>query len=587
MNKPFDNAWHLVRLFRPYYALLGPVKWHFIGALASGLIFGAASGFGFPFLAYKVFPLVFTGAAPSPWLLAGAVALLPAAFVVRGISGYANAYLSAYCGVHVLNRIKSDLFRRIQDLPLAFLQRHPPGDLMARQQGDAAAVQVVVTGVANDLIKQPVTFLGALGALAYMAVRNEQLAFLLFALAIIPLCVLPVSFLGRKMLQRAKQMQKNAGSVTTLLHQNLGAAREVRAFNLQAREQGRFTELLDRIARYALKTIKYAQMLTPIIEILSSIGIAAAILYAARARLGLEHVLPLMTALYMTYDPIKKMGALHNQIRRGQASVERIEYILNAPDELPEPAQPVPFDPARTDIVFDHVEFSYGADPVLRDVELTIPAGRVTALVGPSGAGKSTIANLLPRFHEVRGGQLRIGGVDVRQFAKHDLRAHLSIVSQETVLFDDTLLNNIRLGRPDASDAEVEQAARLAHAHEFIAAFPEGYQTRAGDRGLRLSGGQKQRIAIARAFLKNAPLLILDEATSSLDSESEEMVQSALVELVKGKTVVIIAHRFSTIRMADRIVVLEKGRVRTAGTHAELYAADALYRSLYDRQFLA
>ena len=587
MNRLVDNARQLVRLFRPYFALLRPVRWHFIGALLSGLLNGLASGFGLPFLTSKVLPLVFTKEPAAPWILAGAVALLPAVFLVRGVTGFINAYLSSYCGVRVLNQIKTDVFRKLQQLPIAFFQRNPLGDLMARQTGDAAAVQVVVTVVANDLIRQPVTFIGAIGTLVYMSIRNEQLVFILFALGIVPLCVLPISYLGRRMLQRAKQMQRNAGSVTTLLHENMGAAREVRAFNLQARENARYEELLERIARFTMKTVKYAQLLTPIIEILTSVGVAMAILYAAKVRLGLDQVLPLLTALYMTYDPIKKLGAMHNQVRRGQASVERLEYILKADDELPEPAQPVPFNPARTDIAFDQVAFAYAADPVLQDVRIDIPAGSVTALVGPSGAGKSTFVNLLPRFYDVQGGAVRIGGIDVRQFSKHDLRAHLSIVSQDTVLFNDTLRNNIRLGRPGATDAEVEQAARHAHAHEFITAFPEGYDTRAGERGLRLSGGQKQRIAIARAFLKQAPILIMDEATSSLDSESEEMVQGALAELVRGRTVLIIAHRFSTIRMADHIVLLDKGRVRAAGNHADLYARDDLYRNLYDRQFIA
>jgi subfamily B ATP-binding cassette protein MsbA len=267
--------------------------------------------------------------------------------------------------------------------------------------------------------------------------------------------------------------------------------------------------------------------------------------------------------------------------------VDRIEAVMAMGDSVPDAENPVPFDGQRTDIEFDQVVFEYESDvPVLCGVSSQIPAGTVVALVGPSGAGKSTFVNLIPRFYDVTGGAIRIGGIDLRDLCKKDLRNHISIVSQDTFLFNDTIRNNIRLGRQNATDAEVETAAKHAFAHEFISEFDEGYETMVGERGTRLSGGQKQRIAIARAFLRNAPILILDEATSALDSESEEMVQKALGELVKQRTVFIIAHRFSTIKLADRIMVFEQGLLRGAGTHAELYASDDLYRSLYDRQFI-
>jgi subfamily B ATP-binding cassette protein MsbA len=301
----------------------------------------------------------------------------------------------------------------------------------------------------------------------------------------------------------------------------------------------------------------------------------------------LEDMIPLLAALYMTYPSIRKFGSVHNEIRQGEASVERIEQVMQTPDAVPNPANPVPFDAGKTDISFENVAFEYEPDvPVLRGVNAQIPSGTVVALVGPSGAGKSTFVNLIPRFYDVTGGSIRIGGTDLRQFSKEDLRRHISIVSQDTVLFNETIRNNIRLGRLDATDTEVEAAARHAFAHDFITAFDDGYATMVGERGARLSGGQKQRIAIARAFLRNAPILILDEATSSLDSESEEKVQLALGELVRGRTVFIIAHRFSTIKLASRIMVFEQGALRADGTHAELYAGDELYKSLYDRQFI-
>ena len=587
MKKADLKVPELARTFAPYFALLKPVKWQFTGALVCGLIYGAASGFGFPLMAYKILPKVFGGDPPSGWMLAGVIAMMPAAFLIRGLSDFFGAYLSAFCGIRVLIQIQSRLYRKLQDLPLGFFGKMRVGDLMARVVGDAAAVQTVVTNVATDLVKQPVQFLGAIASVIYISIQKKEIIFILFALAVVPLCVVPIRYFGKRLKERAARLQAGAGNLSTALNENLGAVREVRAFNLQQLETDKFTQRMEVIAKFQLKKTKYSKMLPPIIEFVSACSLAVGVLYAAKVRLSVEDMLPLLAALYMTYPPIKKFGAIHNEIRQGEASVERIEQVMQAPDAVPDAKQPVPFDVKKTDIEFDCVTFEYATDvPVLRGVSAQIPAGSVVALVGPSGAGKSTFVNLIPRFYDVTGGAIRIGGTDLRQFGKTDLRHHISIVSQDTFLFNDTIRNNIRLGRLNATDAEVEQAARHAFAYDFITAFDEGYDTIVGERGTRLSGGQKQRIAIARAFLRNAPILILDEATSALDSESEEMVQKALGELVKGRTVFIIAHRFSTIRMADRILVFEQGVLRNKGTHAELYVSDDLYKSLYDRQFI-
>lgn len=588
MKKTDLKVPEIVRMFAPYFTLLKPVKWHFVGALIFGSIYSATNGLGFPVILYKILPKIFgENVTPDKWALFGAVMLMPVAFLVRGVAGFFKGYLAAYCGVRVLIQLQARVFEKIQSLPLSFFGRTHVGDLMARTLGDTAGVQTVVTGVSNDLLTQPIQFLSAIGSLVFLAFQKKEFIFILFALGIVPLCVLPIRVLGKKVLSRARLVQRNAGDLSSALNENLGAAREVRAFNLQHRETSRFTGLTETIAKYSMKAVKYSGMLSPLLEWFSAVGISIAIYYAARSRLGFGDLVPLLTALYMTYDPIKKFGVIHNQIKRGEASVARIEHILYADDTIPDPESPIAFDATRTGIVLNNATFSYApGTPVLRAVNVSIPAGSVTALVGPSGAGKSTFVNLLPRFYDLDSGAVEIGGVNIREYSKNDLRAHISIVSQDTVLFNDTIRNNIRLGRQSATDAEVEAAARHAFVHDFVMQFDEGYGTMVGERGARLSGGQKQRIAIARAFLKNAPILIMDEATSSLDSESEEKVQLALNELVHGRTVILIAHRFSTIRMADQIIVMENGLVRACGAHAELYASDELYKSLYDKQFI-
>ncbi len=587
MKKPTFRIPDRIRIFAPYFAMLKPVKWHFAGAILFGTLNGATNGFGVPVILWKVLPKVFDKAPPDGWMLVGVIALFPVIGLVRGASDFMSSYLSAVCGVRVLIQIQSRLYRKLQELPLGFYGKMRIGDLMSRVMGDTAAVQTVVTNNVADLVKQPVQFVGAIAALIYISIQKKEAVFILFALAVVPLCMIPIRYFGKRMKARAKKLQAGAGNLSTAINENLGAVREVRAFNLQDIETAKFAERMALIAKFHLKKTKYSKMLPPLIELIGVCAVGLGVFYCAKARVTLEDMTPLLAALYMTYPSIRKFGTVHNEIKQGEASVERIEQVMQTPDAVPDPADPVPFNPQSTDIEFVDVRFEYEPGvPVLDGVNAQIPAGTVVALVGPSGAGKSTFVNLIPRFYDVTGGAIRIGGIDLRQVSKRDLRNHMAIVSQDTILFNDTIRNNIRLGRLDATDAEVDQAARHAFAHDFITLFDEGYNTLVGERGTRLSGGQKQRIAIARAFLRNAPVLILDEATSALDSESEEMVQKALVELVKGRTVFIIAHRFSTIKLADRIMVFEKGILRASGAHAELYASDGLYKSLYDRQFI-
>jgi len=613
--------------FWPYLKMLRPVKWHFAGAIFAGIVYGLASGFGLPFITSEVFPIIFNqaenahfskeardvlspdqmeeltadmeeiltpnqreelgwdeGRGTAFWILILAVAAIPASFAVRGASAYANTYLINYCGVRVLEDIRCKIFSKLQVLPLSFFQKNQSGELVSRVVVDTTQLQNGIIFVANDLIKQPVTFLGAIGALVFLSLRESDLAFILLCLLTIPIAVLPIRFVGRKMLKKARLMQDEAGDLTGILSENLSAPREVRAFNLKEREERRFFQSVRRLFGFQMKVVKYANILTPLIEFISAVGIAFAVYFAARRGVTLEQIVPLIFALYMSYEPVKKLGMIHNRVRQATASLERIEYILDAPTDVPEPDNPETFSVTEGGIQFDHVAFSYDKAPTLSDVDLTIGGGEVVALVGPSGAGKSTFANLVSRFYDVKSGSLRIDGRDIRDVRKSDLYESIALVSQDPVLFNDTVTENIRIGRLDATRGEIEEAARNAFADEFIAELDEGYDTIVGEKGTRLSGGQKQRIALARAFLRNAPILILDEATSALDTESEQKIQQALERLLPGKTAIVIAHRFSTIRSAGRVLVFDNGRIIADGPHETIYKSCSLYRDLYDKQ---
>lgn len=576
-----------MRRFRPYFRYLRPVRGAVALAIGCGLLYGAASGAGLPLLVKYVFPRIFApGADPVPFFeVALVAAYIPFIFALRALSGYLNSYFTQFAGVRVLEALRLDYFRKLQVLPLSFVQSRQSGDLMSRGLADTQQLQFTLMLLANDGIKQPATLISALAAVGYLAFTSQGVWLALVCLGAVPLTVFPVRYVGRKVIQRAAQVQSQLGDVNSLFSENLAAAREVRAFGLEEREASRFAAACRALVTSQMKIVKYAQALTPAIEVISAAGIAVTLIYAYRSGLQLETFVALITALYSSYEPVKKLGALNNELKRGLAALARLEVVLHEPVLIADPAEPVAVGRLRGEVAFEGVGFSYQPGvPVLRGVSVTIPAGTVCALVGPSGAGKSTFANLVPRFYETGAGRITIDGLDVRSMRLADLRRQIAIVSQEPVLFNDTILANLLLGRPGASRPEVEQAARDAFAHDFILKLPQGYDTVVGERGASLSGGQRQRIALARAFLRQAPLLILDEATSALDSESEACIQAALQKLMVGRTVFIIAHRFSTIRSATQILVFDEGRIVARGTHADLHATNALYRALYDRQ---
>jgi subfamily B ATP-binding cassette protein MsbA len=576
-----------MRRFVPYFKYLRSVRRQVWAAIFFGVVMALTSAASLPILIKYVFPKIFdhaNGGMPLSRVILWAAAI-PLAFLVRALSGYLNSYYVQHAGIRILEAIRTDYFRKLQVLSLSFVQTKSSGDLIARGMTDTSQLQSTLSTLASDGIKQPVTLLGALATLVWFAFTTKGVGLVLISMAIVPLSVLPVRYVGKKILKRAHQLQSHLGSVTSHFSENLAAAREVRAFGLEDREAARFAAASKDLVAAQTKIAKYAQAITPAIEFIAAAGISVTLVYAYLTGIDESTFVAICTALYMSYEPVKKIGSLNNEMKRGRAALDRLEFVLLAPVTITDPADPVKIGRLRGDIAFENVEFSYNpGEPVLRDVSAVIPAGTVCALVGPSGAGKTSFANLLPRFYEPGAGRVTVDGIDLRSLRLADLRSNIAVVSQDPVLFNDTIYNNLLLGRAGASRGEVEQAARDAFAHDFICKFPQGYDTVVGERGALVSGGQKQRLAIARAFLRNAPILILDEATSALDSESEAAIQAALAKLRVGKTALIIAHRFSTIRDASMILLFDGGRVVASGDHALLYSGNELYRSLYDRQ---
>ena len=543
----------------------------------------------------QVFPKIFPTEKPevglSAWDLFKYISWFPIVFLIRGISGYFNSYFINYCGIRVLEKIRFKVFEKLQRVPISFFHRNQEGDLLSRMISDTGQLQTAILQVSNDLIKQPITFIGAISALVVMAVQREGMAFVLLCLAVIPVCVFPIRRIGGLLLNKALNMQAKAGDLTSILSENLSAYKEVRAFNLEKREKDRFFDVSENFIDARMKVIKYSHMLTPLIEIITAVGIAAAIFQASRKSIQLDAVVPVIVALYMSYEPIKKLGGIHTSIKQALASLGRLEDILETDEKVSDSNHPIEIEKISGQLEFKNVSFSYSNReegkyelPALDNINLKISSGEVVALVGPSGGGKSTLVGLLPRFYDPLKGSVLLDGVDLRNLLLKDVRDAVALVPQKPFLFDLDVEKNIELGQSKYTKASVKEVSQLAYADEFVNEFEHGYQERLGEKGNRLSGGQLQRIALARAFYKNSPILVLDEASSALDAENEDKIHEAMSKLIEGKTTLLIAHRFSSLRLASRILVIDKGRVIADGSHDEVYTSCELYRTLYDQQ---
>ncbi len=506
--------------------------------------------------------------------------------LAKGLAQYFGTYFINYVGHSVVRDLRNLLYSKIIQQSLAFFHRNPTGRLMSAVTSDIEKVQTAVSQTSADSLRETFTLFGLVCVLFYFDWRLASVSMLL-----VPLVIVPSSRIGRYIRASSRHSQDKMAELNNILQETFSGIRIVKAFSMELFELTKFRAATRRLLKINLKWVRAHAITPPVMELLGAVTIAMLLFYARNQILHNAQTtggfIAFLYALLKMYEPIKRLTGVNNAFEQAVGASEQVFTFLDVPPEMPDKPSALDLPPFRRDIVFDIVDFDYETgNPLLRRVNLRIGKGEVVAIVGPSGAGKTSLVNLIPRFFDVTGGRILVDGQDVRDVTTQSLRAQIGVVTQETILFNDTLFNNICYGHAPRRAEEVEAAATAALAHEFIMEMPEGYQTTIGERGQRLSGGQRQRIAIARALLKNPPILILDEATSELDTESEMLVQRALGNLMVGRTTLVIAHRLSTVRRADRIVVLDRGTISEMGTHEDLVNGGGVYQRLHEMQFV-
>jgi len=583
--------------YRRLYGYVKPYKTRFILGLSLGVAFGMVNSL-LPLVVARVTSTIFHGAAPNPMALRSNLEILntgpkinsivliclaiPAIMTVRSLCSYGNSYYMNWVSNKVVTDIRGQLFGKMVRHSMDFFNKMRSGFLMSRITNDTRAMQMALTSVSSDLFKQPIAVVGGISVLLVMDWKFTVVTLILF-----PTCLLPLRIYGRRARKAVQSGQEGMGEMVVTMQETFAGIRVVKSFGREEHQEKLFRRSNQLQFSQMMRLIRSMEAVGPLVETIAAIGVGMALLYVYAANLSAGRFFGLITGIFILYDPIKTLSKIHIVMQQSIAATTEIFSILDSEPTVQDAPNAVMLTSSQGRIDFENITFRYAntVTDAVRNLSFVIEPGKTYALVGASGAGKSTILSLILRLYDPTSGAVKIDGHDLRTITQKSLREQIGLVTQETFLFHDTILKNIQFGRLDATPEEVYEAAHTAFAHDFIMAQPQGYETIIGDKGCLLSGGQQQRLAIARAVLKNAPILLLDEATSSLDSESEQQIQKALAKLTAGRTVIAIAHRLSTVLSADQIVVMDYGRIKEIGTHAELLEKSGYYRRLYDHQF--